>query len=261
MRRQQMIAVILAVTFLAAGSLWAAGGKEQSTQPKAERVKLTMTFWGSPMEKKAIEDAVASYEKKMGNVDVETIHVPSSGTEFLVKLNAMIASGDAPDISYSSSWKNKMGQDGIIYNFYDLLAKDPIAKKDDWLQTCWWNWAPDRAPALSKRRHSVPDVQRRHVQRCRCRAPADQGFTGVELGQVRRGSAKDDPRYQRKKRPGPELRPEKYQAVRRHVRAQLVHVHAVRLLQRRRLPEADRKALGLAEPAATQAIQRIADLI
>ena len=33
----------------------------------------------------------------------------------------MIAAGEAPDVSYSASWKCQMGEDGLIYNFYDLL--------------------------------------------------------------------------------------------------------------------------------------------
>ncbi len=68
------------------------------------------------------------------------MHIPNA--DFLTKLNAMIAAGEAPDISYSAEWKCQMGKDGLIYNFYDLLKNDPVAKVEDWLPYSWWNWSP-----------------------------------------------------------------------------------------------------------------------
>ncbi len=108
-----------------------------------DKVNLKLTYWGSSMEQAAIENAIISFEKKYNNITVEAIHFPK--IDFLVKLNARIASGEEPDISYSSAWKLKMGEEGLIYNFYDLLDEDPIAKKEDWIETCWWNWAADKS--------------------------------------------------------------------------------------------------------------------
>ena len=40
------------------------------------------------------------------NIEVNLMHIPSE--DFLTKLNAMIAAGEAPDVSYSASWKCQM---------------------------------------------------------------------------------------------------------------------------------------------------------
>ncbi len=120
-------------------------GASAADQPSStgEKVKLKFTFWGSPQEKKAVEDAIKAFEKKNPNITIEPVHIP--GTDFLQKLNAMIAGNEAPDISYSSAWKLKMGEEGLIYNFFDLMKDDPSIRKEDYLQYGWWNWDTDKS--------------------------------------------------------------------------------------------------------------------
>lgn len=107
-----------------------------------ESVTLKFTYWGSGDEKKAIEESVDKFMEKYPNIEVDLMHIPNE--DFLTKLNAMIAAGETPDISYSASWKCQMGEDGLIYNFYDLLD-DMDLKKEDYLSTCWWNWSPEES--------------------------------------------------------------------------------------------------------------------
>ena len=104
-----------------------------------EKETIKFTYWGSGDEKKAIEESVDKFMEANPNIEVNLMHIPSE--DFLTKLNAMIAAGEAPDVSYSASWKCQMGEDGLIYNFYDLLD-DMGLSKDDYLSTCWWNWSP-----------------------------------------------------------------------------------------------------------------------
>lgn len=103
-------------------------------------MEITLTFWGSPAEKAAVEASCATFEEAYPGVKVNSMHIPND--DFLTKLNSMIAAGNAPDISYSAEWKCQMGKDGLIYNFYDLIDKDPDMSVDDYLETCWWNWSP-----------------------------------------------------------------------------------------------------------------------
>ena len=84
-----------------------------------EKETIKFTYWGSGDEKKAIEESVDKFMEANPNIEVDLMHIPSE--DFLTKLNAMIAAGEAPDVSYSASWKCQMGEDGLIYNFYDLL--------------------------------------------------------------------------------------------------------------------------------------------
>lgn len=116
---------------------------EGADTASGEKVKLKFTFWGSPQEKQAVEGAIKAFEAKNPNVTIESIHIP--GTDFLQKLNAMIAGNEAPDLSYSAAWKLKMGEEGLIYNFFDLIKDDPTIKKEDYLQYAWWNWETDKS--------------------------------------------------------------------------------------------------------------------
>ena len=111
----------------------------QKNKGSDEKETIKFTYWGSGDEKKAIEESVDKFMEANPNIEVDLMHIPSE--DFLTKLNAMIAAGEAPDVSYSASWKCQMGEDGLIYNFYDLLD-DMGLSKDDYLSTCWWNWSP-----------------------------------------------------------------------------------------------------------------------
>ncbi len=117
--------------------------KTSNLSQEKKPVKLKFTFWGSPMEKKAVEDAIASFEKAHTGITIESMHIPQN--EFLTKLNAMIAGGEAPDLSYSQEWNLKMGEDGLIHNFYELLAEDSETKVGDYLDYAWWNWDKDKS--------------------------------------------------------------------------------------------------------------------
>lgn len=97
-----------------------AEGKTEAAQSETggEPVEITFTYWGSGAEKTAIEASVKTFEEANPDIKVKAMHIPSD--DFLTKLNAMIAAGETPDISYSASWKCQFGEDGLIYNFYDL---------------------------------------------------------------------------------------------------------------------------------------------
>ncbi|MET3545671.1 multiple sugar transport system substrate-binding protein [Paenibacillus favisporus] len=133
----------LFVTACGAGTNQGQQGGEKSGSDGQEKVKLKFTFWGSPEEKKAVEAAIEAFEKKNPNIDINPVHIP--GTDFLQKLNAMIAGNEAPDVSYSAAWKLKMGEEGLIYNFFDLMKDDPSIKKEDYLDYAWWNWDKDKS--------------------------------------------------------------------------------------------------------------------
>jgi len=107
------------------------------------KIPLKFTFWGSPQEKAAVENAIAAYQELNPNIAIEALHIP--GDDFLQKLNAMIAGNEAPDLSYSAAWKLKMGEEGLLHNFFDLMKEDPTIKKEDYLKYAWWNWDTDKS--------------------------------------------------------------------------------------------------------------------
>lgn len=118
-----------------------ASTNEGNEQPAGKQSAIKFTYWGSPVEKKAIENAIASFEEAHPNIKVNAIHIPN---DFYTKLTAMIAGNETPDISYSAAWKLKMGQDGIIYEFNELAKTQPEMNLDGVVEYCQWNWAPEK---------------------------------------------------------------------------------------------------------------------
>jgi multiple sugar transport system substrate-binding protein len=140
---KKVFVILMCIMFLAM-PLFANGTNEASNvvskNGSEKPIVITMTYWGSPAEKTAVEASIATFEAAHPGVEVKGMHIPSDN--FLTKLNSMIAAGNTPDISYSASWKFQFGKDGLIYNFFDLMKDDPTMSVDDYLKTCWWNWSP-----------------------------------------------------------------------------------------------------------------------
>jgi ABC-type glycerol-3-phosphate transport system substrate-binding protein len=84
--------LVLAGTAFLSTSLLSHGNAESSV------AEIKFTFWGSPFEKQAIENAVKSF-----NATHPTIHVTAQHTAYEAygeKVSAMLASGSPPDIAY-----------------------------------------------------------------------------------------------------------------------------------------------------------------
>lgn len=142
-KRGLAISLVMAVFLSGCGGSESNVSKEKKTKSgNGEEVTLKFTYWGSGDEKKAIEESVNNFMEKYPNITVNLMHIPQP--DFITKLNAMIAADETPDISYSEPWKLKFGEDGLIYNFFDLMDEMGL-KKEDYLSTCWWNWEPDKS--------------------------------------------------------------------------------------------------------------------
>jgi multiple sugar transport system substrate-binding protein len=66
--------------------------------PTPPLTKLRFTYWGSEMEKAAIEQMAAAFEKANPDVDVEPIQIPYEG--YIAQVTAMIQNGESPDVGY-----------------------------------------------------------------------------------------------------------------------------------------------------------------
>jgi multiple sugar transport system substrate-binding protein len=113
----------------------------------AEPVTLKYVYWGSPQEKLAIEKACADFSRKTG-VKVIPIYVPEQ--DYDAKLTAMAAAGDTPDAGYctaqlASVWNGQ----GKFANWFELLAKDPDLKKSDFVDGIWFQNSPGYAYGIS----------------------------------------------------------------------------------------------------------------
>ncbi|MGP1589538.1 extracellular solute-binding protein [Oribacterium sp. oral taxon 102] len=118
----------------------ASNGSVAATDSNGEEpCAITFTYWGSGAEQAAIEASLETFQQAYPEITVNAIHIPSD--DFLTKINSMIAAGETPDISYSASWKCQFGEEGLIYNFFDLAQEDPDLAAENYLDTCWWMWS------------------------------------------------------------------------------------------------------------------------
>ena len=150
----KILSLMLIVSFVIGTVLVGCGGTNKeavktdaSTKDvtaKKEPVTLKFTYWGSPIEKKAVEDCVKKFQEKNSYITVDGMYIPSA--DYLTKITAMIAGNDAPDLGYMDvSLAFKMAEEGKLCNINDFLAKDSELKKEDYLDNIWYNWAPGKS--------------------------------------------------------------------------------------------------------------------
>lgn len=87
--------------------------------------RLVFTYWGSNMEKAAIEGMVAAFERENPDIDVEAIQIPYE--EYLARITAMINQGETPDVGYFPGLQAPLwAQEGKIYDLTELVQTDPL---------------------------------------------------------------------------------------------------------------------------------------
>lgn len=114
--------------------------QENSTSPETgEKAKLLYTYWGSSFEKEAQASAIASFNEAHPDIEVEALHIPSSGNEYVAKLTAMTASGTNPDIGYMDvSTAFVWAQDDQFYDIFELIEQDPEWDKEKYVDDIFY---------------------------------------------------------------------------------------------------------------------------
>ncbi|MGG1516588.1 sugar ABC transporter substrate-binding protein [Paenibacillus oryzisoli] len=119
-----------------------------TTATKKDPVKLKFSYWGSPNEKKAIEAATKSFTDKYPWITVETIQIPND--DYNPKMQALSAANDLPDTGYmTGDLGDTWAQQGRFVNLFDMLKKDPEVKKEDFLDSIWFKQSDDNAWGIS----------------------------------------------------------------------------------------------------------------
>ena len=98
----------------------------QPVSPTATPVTLLkFTYWGSAMEKAAIEEMVAAFEVRNPDVEVEAIQIPYEG--YLAQVTAMMKQGESPDVGYFPGLQAPLwAQEGRLLDLTDLVKNDPL---------------------------------------------------------------------------------------------------------------------------------------
>ena len=93
--------------------------------PTPEPVRLRFTYWGSAMEKAAVEQMVAAFEQANPDVRVEPIQLTYE--EYLARVTAMINQGEGPDVGYFPGLQAPLwAQEGKLMDLTDLVKTDPL---------------------------------------------------------------------------------------------------------------------------------------
>lgn len=113
--------------------------KEVKGEETKEPVTLKFTYWGSPVEKQAMEKNLQMFEEKYDNIKVDSMYIPNA--DYLAKISAMVAGNETPDVAYlfegnALAW----AEEGIIKNINGLLDGDPDLNKEDFLEDIWYNY-------------------------------------------------------------------------------------------------------------------------
>jgi multiple sugar transport system substrate-binding protein len=107
-------------------------------------VKLRYMVWGSPNEKKAVEDYSKKYMELNPNVTIEVIHVPNDN--YPTKVATMVAGNDEPDLAYMSEAQSyELAQQGKLYNVFEQIGVDPDFKLDQYAPNVFYEWEPGKA--------------------------------------------------------------------------------------------------------------------
>lgn len=108
-----------------------------------EQVTLKFTYWGSTVEKKAVENAIKAFEEANPNIKVNGLHIP---TDYEAKITTMMAGNESPDVAYlSDTLCNEWASEGKLVNVLELMETDDELKADDHLDAVWYSWEPGKA--------------------------------------------------------------------------------------------------------------------
>jgi len=118
MRRMNYITLALVLLLSACQS---ASPTLPPTQPVT---KLRFTYWGSDMEKAAIEEMIVAFESANPDVDVEPIQIPYEA--YIAQVTSMMQNGQSPDVGYLPGLQAPLwAQEGKLLDLTDLIENDP----------------------------------------------------------------------------------------------------------------------------------------
>jgi multiple sugar transport system substrate-binding protein len=114
-----------------------------ATQPA---VPLRFTYWGSEVEKAAIEGMVDAFENANPDIDVEAIHLPYE--DYIARVSAMMLEGKTPDVGYMPGLQAPLwAQEGKLMDLTSLVESDPLLSSA--LPETRYYYAPDKIAGLN----------------------------------------------------------------------------------------------------------------
>ncbi len=152
MKGKKWVAALLAICLLMGAAFGCSNGEtasvpsgsegsseEGGSGETGETVHLLYTYWGSSFEKEAQAQAIEAFNEANPGIEVEALHIPSSGSEYTAKLTAMTASGTNPDIGYMDvSTAFVWAQEGQFWDIFELIDQDPDWSADRYVDDIFY---------------------------------------------------------------------------------------------------------------------------
>lgn len=124
-RSAKIMSFIMAVVLLLFGC--SNGESAGSSNKDGDQVELTFMYWGSNMEKQAVQKMIESFNKSHPNIKVTGQHVAG---DYNTKINTLMASNELPDVAYlGTSLAKKWAREGKIMDFTEYQDKFPALKE------------------------------------------------------------------------------------------------------------------------------------
>jgi len=124
-RSVKIASLVLSIVFLLFGC--SSGESTGSSNNNGDQVELTFMYWGSNMEKQAIQKMIDSFNKSHPDIKVVGQHVAG---DYNTKVNTLMASNELPDVAYlGTSLAKKWAQEGKIMDLTDYQDQYPALKE------------------------------------------------------------------------------------------------------------------------------------
>ena len=121
--RRLMSVLVVLLLVAGAGTLWATGEQEEGAG--GEMAELLFTYWGSPIEREAVENMLDAFNAEFTDIQVRGEHVPDAYEE---RMSTMLAGGNPPDVAYmAEGLAMQWFEEGVLLDLTDYFENDPKA--------------------------------------------------------------------------------------------------------------------------------------
>lgn len=123
-RARRVAAAVTAAALVAVAGAACGGSPDAAGGPSGP---LTLTIWGSQIDKSVFEERLALAKQALPDIQVKLVQIPD---DYDTKLQTMIAGGDAPDVMMLAEAVNVLSSKGQLEDMNPALAEagvDPVA--------------------------------------------------------------------------------------------------------------------------------------
>lgn len=120
MRKKRLLALVLCAMVV---SCLMAGGAKEAGKAEGERVKITYSYWGTPDEAAAVQGVADKFNASQDRIKVEIMAIPHD--TYITKLNTMATAKELPDCGImSEAGVLQFAENGLLYDVSTMYGKN-----------------------------------------------------------------------------------------------------------------------------------------